>query len=236
MSKRRMWAALPGVALMAMALAAAGCGTVSSGHQGSPEAGSGSASSATGSVPAASAPAGGSAPGSTGSPSPVPTVSSGPLPVDGKPACADWPAGARKGQLTASFIPVEVLRCVSTTTAVPGQGLYYSATLEKATSDLSVLVAALRQPSRHEPAGTMCPMIAVIPPEIVLIAEDGSTLSPTFPVDGCGLLQSPVTSALNHMPWQVISVRLLARVPGSAIKSSPAPGEMNGSPAVATNR
>jgi hypothetical protein len=41
MSKRRMWAALPGVALMTMALAAAGCGTVSSHGAGSPAADAG---------------------------------------------------------------------------------------------------------------------------------------------------------------------------------------------------
>jgi hypothetical protein len=223
MSKRRTWAALPGVALTAMALAAAGCGTVSSG-QGSPGAPAGSTAAASG-----------SAPRSTGSPAPVPTVTSGPAPVAGQPACADWPAGVRKGRLAASFVPVEVLRCVSTTTAVPGQGLYYSATLERATSDISALVAALRQPVKREPAGTMCPMIAVIPPEVILIAKDGSMISPTFPVDGCGLLRSPVTAALNHMPWQTVSVRLLGRVPGSIVGSNVPSSHMNGSPAVAVN-
>jgi hypothetical protein len=131
---------------------------------------------------------------------------------------------------------VAVLRCISTSTAVPGKGLYYSATLERATSDISALIAALRQPSRHEPSGTMCPMIVMIPPEIVLIAKDGSMLSPTFPVDGCGLLQSPVIAAVSHMPWQTVSVRLLAKVPGSNVRSSVAPGHVNGSPAVAANQ
>jgi hypothetical protein len=225
MSKRRTWAALPGVALMAMALAVAGCGTVSSSDEGSPAAGTGPASAASGSAPATSS-----------SPSPVPTVSSGPVPVAGEPACADWPTGVRKGQLAASFVPVEVLRCLSTTTAVPGKGLYYSAALERATSGISVLVAALRRPSTREPAGTMCPMLAEIPPEIVLIAQDGSMLSPTYPVDGCGLLQSPVIAALNHMPWQTVSVRLLSKVPGSPVKDTAPGAGMNGSPAVAANQ
>jgi hypothetical protein len=127
---------------------------------------------------------------------------------------------------------VEVLRCVSTTTSVPGQGLYYSATLERATSDISLLVAALRRPSTHEPAGTMCPMLVMLPPQIVLIAKDGAMISPSFPVDGCGLLQAPVTVALNHMPWQPVSVRLLEKVP-SGTPGSIVPGAgMNGSPAV----
>jgi len=225
MSKRRMWATLPGVALMAMALATAGCGTVSSSHAGSPEAGAGSASAV-----------GGSAPASAGSPSPVPTISSGPAPVPGVPACADWPASARKGHLTAAFVPVEVLRCISTSTAVPGRGLYYSATLQRATSGISALVAALQAPSRHEPSGTMCPMIAMIPPEIVLIAKDGSMLSPAFPVDGCGVLQSPVIAALNHIPWQTVSVRLLGKVPGSPVNGGVPPSHMNGSPAVAAGQ
>ncbi len=229
MSKRRMWAALPGVALMAMALAAAGCGTVKAGSANAGAAGTGSAG--TGAAGAAS----GSSAASTGNPSPVPTISSG-IRVAGEPACANWPTGAKKGQLTASFVPVTVLRCASTTTAVPGKGLYYSATLERATSDISVLVAALRRPSTREPAGTMCPMLAMIPPQIVLIAKDGSMLSPTFPVTGCGLLQSPVLAALNQMPWQAVSVRLLSKIPGSTVSgTAPATG-MNGTPAIAANQ
>jgi hypothetical protein len=128
-----------------------------------------------------------------------------------------------------------VLRCASTTTAVPGKGLYYSATLERATSDTSALVAALRRPPVREPAGTMCPMLAMIPPAIVLIAKDGSTFSPTFPVEGCGLLQSPVIAALNHISWQKLSVRLLTKVPGSAVRGTPPPSGINASPAVAVN-
>jgi hypothetical protein len=224
MSKRRTWAALPGVALMAMTLLAAGCGTVSSHDEGSPAAGAGSAR------------ASGSATGSASRPTPVPTVSSGPAPVAGQPACAGWPTGARKDPLPASFVPVEVLRCVPTTTAIPGKGLYYSATLERATSGISTLVAALRRPPVRQPAGTMCPMLVMLPPQIVLIAKDGSTLSPTFPVAGCGQLQPAVISALNHMPWQTVSVRLLEKAPGSPAKTiTPGPG-MNGSPAVNTNQ
>jgi hypothetical protein len=79
-------------------------------------------------------------------------------------------------------------------------------------------------------------MIAMIPPEIVLIAKDGSMLSPTFPVDGCGLLQAPVNAALNHMPWQALSVRLLAKVPGTTDKGTAPPARVNGSPAVGASQ
>jgi hypothetical protein len=131
---------------------------------------------------------------------------------------------------------VKVLRCVATTTVVPGKGEYYSATLERATGDLSGLVAALLRPVTREPAGTMCPMLAVIPPQIVLIDKDGTALSPALPVTGCGLLQSSVTAALNAMPWQTVSVRLLTRVPGSPVHGTAPPPGMNGTPVVGVNR
>ncbi len=61
-------------------------------------------------------------------------------------------------------------------------------------------------------------------------------LSPTFPVTGCGLLQSPVLAALNQMPWQTVSVRLLSKVPGSTVSGTAPTAGVNGTPAVAANQ
>jgi hypothetical protein len=118
---------------------------------------------------------------------------------------------------------VAVLRCVTGAKTVPGQGVSVTATLERATSDLTPLVVALRQPSTRARGGQMCPMLAMLPPQIVLIAKDGSMLSPTFPVQGCGFIQQPVLAALKAMPWQALSVRVFAPQSG-ATTTSPSPG------------
>jgi hypothetical protein len=128
---------------------------------------------------------------------------------------------------------------------VPGKGLFLAGTLERSTSGIARLAAALRRPSTHVPTGTMCPMIAMLPPQIVLVAKDGSMLSPTIPVTGCGIVDSPVLAALNAMPWQVLSVRLSAQEPGATATGTaptgsggglnavdPVPGRVRGTPQV----
>jgi hypothetical protein len=133
---------------------------------------------------------------------------------------------------------VEALRCVLGTRTVPGKGVYASATLERATSDLGILVDALRRPSGHMLPGTVCPALAMLPPQLVLIAGNGAMISPRFPVNGCGMIQGQVLYALAKMPWQVVSVRLLSPPPGfGATGTAPAgsSGSEKGVPQVAAN-
>jgi hypothetical protein len=101
--------------------------------------------------------------------------------------------------------------------------VYASATLERATKDLGILVEALRRPSGHMMPGTMCPMLAMIPPQLVLIAGNGAMISPRFPVDDCGMIQSGVLLALAKMPWQVVSVRLLSKLPDVSVTAPATP-------------
>jgi hypothetical protein len=218
MSNRRTRAALPAAALMTMTLLATGCAAASSS--------SGGAASGSGQV--AAGPAGvsgsGSAPGTSGSSGPVPTITaSGPL-APAESECANWPAGVKREPLPASFAPVEVLRCVTGTKMIPGKGLYLAGTLERATSDLAPLVAALHAPSVRAQRGTMCPMLAMIPPQIVMVAKDGSMLIPTFPVGRCGSVEQAVLTALNGMPWQTVSVRLFAFPRPAATPTPMSPG------------
>jgi hypothetical protein len=228
MSYPRIRAALPAVALTLAAMLAAGCAhSVTSAATGTPsagQAGTGQASTGQAGTGQAGTPSG-SAPGASGagSPSPVPTITVPGTPVPGKPACANWPSSAPEGPLPVTFVPVEALRCVMGTTTVAGKGVYVSATLERATQDLGILVAALHHPSGHMLPGRMCPMLAMIAPQIVLVASDGAAISPRFPVDDCGLLQQGVISAIARLPWQAVSVRLLSRLPSVNI-SGTAPG------------
>lgn len=205
-----------GTAAVALALAgglATGCASAS---------GSAAASGATGSSGASASPA--------PSASAVPTITGGTVPAGGV-ACAGWPSSAPTGNLPTSFVPVSVERCVNGAQNVPGQGLWQTATFERADSGLAELVSALRRaPERHLP-GTMCPALATIPPQIVLISASGQELAPRLPVTGCGITQSQVLLALAALQWQTVSVRLVS--PISGVPASPAPasgGTVSGSP------
>jgi hypothetical protein len=145
--------------------------------------------------------------------SPAPTTTAGPPAVPGEPACAGWPANAVRGKaLPASFEPAEVLRCVAGDQLVPGKGQWQTATLERADKNLAPLMTALRQPSGHRTPGMMCPAIAMVAPQFVLVGKDGTALWPLLPLSGCGLVQSGVLAALATLPWQPVSVRLVTQV------------------------
>lgn len=215
--RRAVAAAVP---LLVAAVLAAGCGSAHSGA-----AGSGTPSHATAPV-APSASASASAPASA-SATPVPTVSGGRV-VPGEPACVGWPTGAVSASLPVSFVPVSVERCVNGAQTIPGKGLWTTATLQRADSGLAGLVNALRQPPATHKPGTVCPALAIIPPQVVLIAANGQKLMPRLPVSGCGLIQSQVLAALNALHWKPVSVRLIAKVPGATAPavSGSAPGSI----------
>jgi hypothetical protein len=115
--------------------------------------------------------------------------------------------------LPTSFVPVAVLRCLNGPQVV-GNGVRFEAKLQRADRDLGPLVSALHRPSGHMmPAGQACPALAMIPPRVVLIARDGTMISPRIPVDGCGLVQQQVLAALNALPWQTVSVTVWSQPP-----------------------
>jgi hypothetical protein len=97
---------------------------------------------------------------------------------------------------------------------IPGKGLWTTATLQRADSGLAGLINALRQPSVTHHPGTVCPALAEIPPQVVLIGANGEKLIPRLPATGCGLIQSQVLAALDALHWQPVSVRLIAKISG----------------------
>lgn len=213
---RRAYARI--VPLLAAGALAAGCGsaTVGKAADGPPQAITSAAApaAAASASAAASTPAAASATSASAAPStPVPTVSGGRV-VAGEPACAGWPAGAVSAALPVSFVPVSVERCVNSAQVIPGKGLWETATLQRSDSSLAALVSALRQPSAAHRAGTVCPALAIIPPEVLLIGADGQELIPRLPATSCGLVQSQVYAALSAISWQPVSVRLIARISG----------------------
>lgn len=141
----------------------------------------------------------------------MPTVSGGQ--AAGEPYCAGWPTtNTATVTLPVSFVPVSVERCVHGVESIPGKGLWTTATLQRSDSDLTALINALRQPPAHRRKDTACPMIAVIPQQVVLIDASGEKLIPRLPVSGCGLVQSQVLAALNALRWKTVSVRLIAKI------------------------
>jgi hypothetical protein len=125
--------------------------------------------------------------------------------------------------MPVSFAPVAAERCVNGAQTIPGKGLWQTATLQRADSGLDALVSALhRPPGTHQP-GTACPMLAIIPPQILLISATGQELIARLPVTGCGLIQPQVIAALNGLPWRVVSVRLIAPIPGASSTGTPIP-------------
>jgi hypothetical protein len=139
--------------------------------------------------------------------------------------------------MPVTFIPVTALRCVTGTKEIPGKGVFFTATLERSDGDLRALATALRQPPGHVAQGTMCPMIAMVPPQVVLMAKDGSMIRPKFPLDGCDMIASPALRALNALPWHAVSVRVFspppgrATTPGARATSDPQPSDLIPGPA-----
>jgi hypothetical protein len=138
--------------------------------------------------------------------------------VAGEPACLGWPASAPRGTLTAFFEPVAVERCVTGFQKGPGNVEWQTATLMKASKNLTPLVNALLRPSTEHRPGTVCPYLVMLPPQVVLISSTGKTLIPRLPLSGCGLVESQVLCALAALTWQPVSVRLVAKV--SALQQS----------------
>jgi hypothetical protein len=125
-----------------------------------------------------------------------------------------WPTDATSVPLPVSFVPVSVERCVNGVQTIPGKGLWETATLERSDSGLAGLISALRQPSAGHHPGTVCPALAVIAPQVVLIGANGQKLIPRLPATGCGLIQSRVLVALGALRWQPVSVHLIAKLDG----------------------
>jgi hypothetical protein len=209
--RRTVAAAVP---LLAAGALVAGCGSA---HTGGASDAATATTHATATAPAASsatAPASAAAPAPAPA-TPVPTISGGRV-VAGQPACVGWPTDATSVPLPVSFVPVSVERCVNGAQTIPGKGLWETATLQRSDSGLAGLINALRQPSAGHHPGTVCPALAMIVPQVVLIGANGQKLIPRLPATGCGLIQSRVLVALDALRWQPVSVHLIAKLDGGA--------------------
>jgi len=192
---------LASIPLLALVTFAAGCGTVTSGGSGTP---GGAGTSGTSGKGTATSPAPVTA-------TPAPTTTGGTV-APGQPGCTGWPANAVHEALPATFVPVAVLRCVTSEQTIPGKGEWLTATLQRADKNLASLTTALHNPPGHTSPGIMCPQIAMQPPQIALVGADGKTIIPRLPVTGCGLTQQQVLVALAGLSWHTVSVHLISQI------------------------
>jgi hypothetical protein len=207
-----LFASIPVLAFVTLAV---GCGTAKAPSGAAP------AASGTGTTrPSAAATSSGA---TSATPTAAPTTTAGPPIVSGQPACTGWPANSPHARLPTSFVPVAVLRCVNGDQTIPGKGEWQTATLERADKDLGALIAALRLPPGVRSPGMMCPDLVELPPQIVLVNAAGKTLAPRLPTGACGLIEGPVLAAIAALPWQTVSVRLIAQVQSQAEVSSSCP-------------
>ena len=179
-------------AVAALAALATGCATAST------------------STPAATGGASGTGAASASPPASA-SASAGPV-TPGQPACSGWPSNVAHGSLPVSFVPVAVIRCVTSYQMIPGKGQWEIATLERADQGLAPLLTALQRPNQTRPPGTFCSDLVELPPQFVLVGKDGQVIWPALPVTGCGLVQRQLLGALAALPWQKVSVRLVAKV------------------------
>jgi hypothetical protein len=150
---------------------------------------------------------------------PVPTVTG-----DAGVSCIGWPTGTASTALPLSFVPARVERCVEGYQSVAGQGVWLTATLERADSGLTGLVNALRAPSVGEQRDHACSAIATVPQVIVLIGTSGQQLAYRLPSTGCDLTASKAALALDALPWQPVSVHLISQSPDLSSPDSVGPG------------
>jgi hypothetical protein len=208
------------VPLLVAGALAAGCGTV---HASATDPGSVKSTPVTSTAAPAASP-------SPTAPAPVPTVSGGPI-IAGDTSCAGWPSGAPHAKLTSFFQPVVVERCVTGVQTIKGKGEWETATLEKSTDDLTILVQLLLQPPARVQPGVFCPEFAVIPPQLVLINAAGQELVPLLPKAACGTADARVLATLASMSWQPVSVRLISKItPGGPARTLPGASIGPGSP------
>jgi hypothetical protein len=101
---------------------------------------------------------------------------------------------------------------VSSDQAIPGKGQWLTETMERADSGLGQLIAALRMPNAGHAPGTMCPDLAMLPPQIALVGSDGTKIIPRLPLSGCGQVRTQVLGALALLSWKPVSVRLVSAI------------------------
>jgi hypothetical protein len=116
--------------------------------------------------------------------------------------------------LSADFDAVAVVRCTDEDETIAGDGVWDVALAQRATTDLSVLTAALRTPSSNPPSGSdiACAGVGVLLPNFALVNAQGQIVRPSLPHDECDEPLTEALNAVNAMPWKTETEQRLNQV------------------------
>jgi hypothetical protein len=120
---------------------------------------------------------------------------------------------AQSKPLPASFDAVAVVRCEDEVETVSGDGTWDMALAQRATGDLSALIAALRTPSSDPPTASdiACAAVGVEIPVFALVDAEGRIVRPALPHDECDEPLTKVLDAVNAMPWKTETEQKLSQ-------------------------
>jgi hypothetical protein len=114
--------------------------------------------------------------------------------------------------LPGDFTPVSASRCLYKVVPVPGDGEWQVRVEQTATSQLDVLMRALRQPSKTGGANVACPAIGRLPLVLTLTDGHGRSLVPAIPHEVCGGPSRTVVQTIQALPWNTIRQTMLNRI------------------------
>lgn len=128
-----------------------------------------------------------------------------PEPYVTSPELCGKPAGVPELPAQQSAIPADldvswVLECAVGPPALAGKP---EKEVRRADSSAVELVAALRRPSATERTGP-CTTEFLLPFYLALVTDDGRTIAPIIPVDGCAKPRREVLAALGKLPFQPV--------------------------------
>jgi hypothetical protein len=132
-------------------------------------------------------------------------------------ACGEKPLAAHEIQqgiaIPRGFEPVAATRCVFAAEGLPEDGQSPVRIEQRATGDLTALVAALKEPNRYS-TKVECTMIARRAFVITLVDKAGSRVTPTVPTFDCGGSYASVRTAVQQLSWMEVSRTRVSQGPG----------------------
>ena len=131
-----------------------------------------------------------------------------------KQLAADSSDSASQSPLSTSFVAVAAVRCLDEVETVAGDGTWNIAVEQRATSDLSALITALRTPSSNAPAGSniACADPGVLIPLFALVDAQGRITRPALPHDECQMPLPQALAAISALPWKTEAEQRLSQV------------------------
>jgi hypothetical protein len=114
--------------------------------------------------------------------------------------------------LPKDFHAVAVVRCMTDEQAVPGDGTWQFAIAQRASGNLTSLLALLRRPDQSPSPNVACAAELLLVPAFGLVGSDGTVIRPRLPVTECGVPLPDVLTALSDQPWKTETETKLTRI------------------------